>query len=89
MDGIISETAGVVLGGAGFYWNDRFLRNEFGGMIYETIIEPIIPVKACASQYNAGSFRDNAVHAVSWLRFSDFIAFERYHEAGINSLSVQ
>ncbi|MEC3678141.1 peptidase G2 autoproteolytic cleavage domain-containing protein [Bacillus velezensis] len=39
VDGIISETAGVVLGGAGFYWNDRFLRNEFGGMIYETIIE--------------------------------------------------
>ncbi|KKB75353.1 MULTISPECIES: peptidase G2 autoproteolytic cleavage domain-containing protein [Bacillus] len=37
--GVISETAGVVMGGAAFYWNDRYLRNEFGGMIYETIID--------------------------------------------------
>ncbi|MEK3800992.1 peptidase G2 autoproteolytic cleavage domain-containing protein [Bacillus sp. FSL K6-1234] len=37
--GVISETAGVVLGGAGFYWNDRYLRNEFGGLIYETVDE--------------------------------------------------
>lgn len=49
VDGIVSETAGVVLGGAGFYWNDRFLRNEFGGMIYETIDdngrELVVPVE--------------------------------------------
>ncbi|WKB77978.1 peptidase G2 autoproteolytic cleavage domain-containing protein [Bacillus sp. FSL K6-0138] len=35
--GVISETAGVIMGGAAFYWNDRYLRNEFGGIIYETI----------------------------------------------------
>ncbi|QHZ47008.1 peptidase G2 autoproteolytic cleavage domain-containing protein [Bacillus sp. NSP9.1] len=37
--GVISETAGVIMGGAAFYWNDRYLRNEFGGIIYETINE--------------------------------------------------
>uniref|UniRef100_UPI002FD8DE88 peptidase G2 autoproteolytic cleavage domain-containing protein n=1 Tax=Bacillus glycinifermentans TaxID=1664069 RepID=UPI002FD8DE88 len=37
--GVISETAGVVMGGAAFYWNDRYLRNEFGGIIYETVTE--------------------------------------------------
>ncbi|MDA1478271.1 peptidase G2 autoproteolytic cleavage domain-containing protein [Bacillus changyiensis] len=37
--GVISETAGIIMGGAAFYWNDRYLRNEFGGLIYETIIE--------------------------------------------------
>ncbi|MCY8438030.1 peptidase G2 [Bacillus haynesii] len=35
--GVISETAGVIMGGAAFYWNDRYLRNEFGGIIYEEI----------------------------------------------------
>ncbi|MFO6498558.1 peptidase G2 autoproteolytic cleavage domain-containing protein [Bacillus sp. z60-11] len=37
--GVISETAGVIMGGAAFYWNDRYLRNEFGGIIYEIINE--------------------------------------------------
>ncbi|MDR4959578.1 peptidase G2 autoproteolytic cleavage domain-containing protein [Bacillus sonorensis] len=35
--GVISETAGVIMGGAAFYWNDRYLRNDFGGLIYETV----------------------------------------------------
>lgn len=35
MLGIISETAGVVLGEASFHWKDRYERNEFGGLIYE------------------------------------------------------
>lgn len=28
---------GVVLGSVEFYWNDRYLRNDFGGLIYEEI----------------------------------------------------
>jgi hypothetical protein len=35
MLGVISETAGVLLNAAGFCWQDRYLRNEFGGLIYE------------------------------------------------------
>ncbi|MED4787483.1 peptidase G2 autoproteolytic cleavage domain-containing protein [Bacillus atrophaeus] len=37
--GVVSETAGVVLGGAAFYWNDRYERNEFGGLVYTTVID--------------------------------------------------
>ncbi|MCY7682007.1 MULTISPECIES: peptidase G2 autoproteolytic cleavage domain-containing protein [Bacillus amyloliquefaciens group] len=37
--GVVSETAGLVLGGAAFYWNDQFERNEFGGLVYETVID--------------------------------------------------
>lgn len=33
--GVISETAGVVLGSAEFYWNDKYVRNDFGGLVYE------------------------------------------------------
>ncbi|MCG8395692.1 peptidase G2 [Bacillus atrophaeus] len=33
--GVISETAGVVLGSAEFYWNNKYLRNDFGGLVYE------------------------------------------------------
>lgn len=39
MLGVISETAGAVLGQADFYWQDRYLRNEFGGLIYEEITD--------------------------------------------------
>lgn len=35
--GVISETAGVVLGEAAFNWQGRYLKNEFGGLIYEDI----------------------------------------------------
>ncbi|WP_329593701.1 peptidase G2 autoproteolytic cleavage domain-containing protein, partial [Bacillus amyloliquefaciens] len=35
--GVVSETAGVVLGGAAFYWNEQYERNEFGGLVYETV----------------------------------------------------
>jgi len=35
--GVVSETAGLVLGGAAFYWNDQYVRNEFGGTVYETV----------------------------------------------------
>ncbi len=37
--GVVSKTAGIVLGGAAFYWNDRFLRDEFGGIIYREVID--------------------------------------------------
>ena len=37
MLGVISETAGVILGASGFYWQDRYSKNEFGGLIYEAI----------------------------------------------------
>ncbi|MEC5258479.1 peptidase G2 autoproteolytic cleavage domain-containing protein [Bacillus amyloliquefaciens] len=37
--GVVSKTAGLVLGGAAFYWNDRYLRDEFGGLIYHDIEE--------------------------------------------------
>lgn len=37
--GVVSKTAGLVLGGAAFYWNDRYLRDEFGELIYREIYE--------------------------------------------------
>ncbi|MCY8386563.1 peptidase G2 [Bacillus inaquosorum] len=37
--GVVSKTAGLVLGGAAFYWNDRYLHDEFGGLIYHEIVE--------------------------------------------------
>lgn len=37
--GVVSKTAGLVLGGAAFYWNDRYLHDEFGGLIYHDIEE--------------------------------------------------
>ena len=33
--GVISETAGAVLGQASYHWQNRFLTNEFGGLILE------------------------------------------------------
>ncbi|RQW19698.1 peptidase G2 [Bacillus sp. C1-1] len=33
--GVITETAGVVLGEASFHWKNRYLTNEFGGLILE------------------------------------------------------
>ncbi|AJA42876.1 pre-neck appendage protein (endogenous virus) [Clostridium phage phiCT19406C] len=35
MLGVISETAGVLLNACGFHWQDRYLKNEFGGLVYE------------------------------------------------------
>ncbi|KYD05271.1 peptidase G2 autoproteolytic cleavage domain-containing protein [Bacillus atrophaeus] len=35
--GVISETAGVVLGESLFNWQGKYLRNEFGGLIYEDV----------------------------------------------------
>ncbi|MGW6365161.1 peptidase G2 autoproteolytic cleavage domain-containing protein [Bacillus subtilis] len=37
--GVVSKTAGLVLGGSAFYWNDRYLHDEFGGLIYHEIVE--------------------------------------------------
>ncbi|TYS38096.1 hypothetical protein FZC77_00365 [Bacillus swezeyi] len=39
MLGVISETAGAVLGGAEVYWKGRYLKNEFGGLIYEDVLD--------------------------------------------------
>ncbi|BFN03922.1 peptidase G2 autoproteolytic cleavage domain-containing protein [Clostridium tetani] len=39
MLGVISETAGVLLNACGFHWQDRYQRNEFGGLIYEKIYD--------------------------------------------------
>lgn len=33
--GVVSETAGIVLGESSFNWSDKYLKNEFGGLIYE------------------------------------------------------
>lgn len=33
--GAVSETAGVILGASGFEWQDKFLKNEFGGYVME------------------------------------------------------
>lgn len=38
--GVISKTAGVILGGAGFCWQGRFSRDEFGGIITQMIPDP-------------------------------------------------
>ena len=35
--GVVSETAGTVLGESTFYWQGKYLRNEFGGLIYEDV----------------------------------------------------
>ncbi|MCY7813440.1 peptidase G2 [Bacillus spizizenii] len=37
--GVVSETAGLVLGGAAFDWKDRYLRDEFGGIIYREVYD--------------------------------------------------
>lgn len=37
MLGVITETAGVVLGESSFAWQGRFKRNEFGGLIYKEV----------------------------------------------------
>ncbi|WYF09912.1 peptidase G2 autoproteolytic cleavage domain-containing protein [Bacillus velezensis] len=52
--GVVSKTAGVVLGGAAFYWNDRFLRDEFGGIIYREVFdgEDIITIPAENPNYD-------------------------------------
>ncbi|KAA6476151.1 peptidase G2 autoproteolytic cleavage domain-containing protein [Bacillus swezeyi] len=33
--GVISDTAGVILGEASFHWSGRYVKNEFGGYVYE------------------------------------------------------
>ncbi len=38
--GVISKTAGVILGGAGFCWQGRFFRDEFGVIITQMIPDP-------------------------------------------------
>jgi hypothetical protein len=38
--GVISKTAGVILGGAGFCWQGRYLYDEFGGLITQPIPHP-------------------------------------------------
>ncbi|UWD96781.1 peptidase G2 [Bacillus velezensis] len=38
--GAISETAAVALGESSFHWQGRYLRNEFGGLIYNEIHVP-------------------------------------------------
>ncbi|MEM5599133.1 peptidase G2 autoproteolytic cleavage domain-containing protein [Niallia circulans] len=38
MLGVISETAGSVLGESSFYWQGKYLRNDFGGLIYEEVV---------------------------------------------------
>ncbi|MDM5298063.1 peptidase G2 autoproteolytic cleavage domain-containing protein [Bacillus pumilus] len=35
--GVISETAGIVLGESTFNWQGRYIKNEFGGLIYEDV----------------------------------------------------
>ncbi|WP_333980624.1 peptidase G2 autoproteolytic cleavage domain-containing protein [Bacillus pumilus] len=35
--GVISETAGIVLGESTFNWQGRYVKNEFGGLIYEDV----------------------------------------------------
>ncbi|MBT2615336.1 MULTISPECIES: peptidase G2 autoproteolytic cleavage domain-containing protein [unclassified Bacillus (in: firmicutes)] len=42
MLGVISETAGVVLGEMTFHWKNRYILNEFGGLIYEETTVKII-----------------------------------------------
>lgn len=42
MLGVISKTAGIVLGDSAFHWARRYLIDEFGGYIYEEIDNPEI-----------------------------------------------
>ena len=54
--GVISETAGVVLGGSDFSWHGRYKKTEFGGYVYEDFKEPdtgeIIQVQALNPDYD-------------------------------------
>ncbi|WP_412094900.1 peptidase G2 autoproteolytic cleavage domain-containing protein [Bacillus atrophaeus] len=52
--GVVSKTAGLVLGGAAFYWNDRYLRDEFGGIVTREIYDDgeIISVPAENPNYD-------------------------------------
>ncbi|MFC8151167.1 peptidase G2 autoproteolytic cleavage domain-containing protein [Bacillus paralicheniformis] len=36
--GVISETAGFVLGESTFHWQGRYKKNEFGGLVYKELI---------------------------------------------------
>lgn len=38
--GVISETAGIILGEANFAWHGRYKKNEFGGYVYEEVKDP-------------------------------------------------
>ncbi|QPF46880.1 peptidase G2 autoproteolytic cleavage domain-containing protein [Bacillus subtilis] len=52
--GVVSKTAGLVLGGAAFDWKDRYLRDEFGGIIYREVYdgERVITVPAENPDYD-------------------------------------
>ncbi|MCY8174536.1 peptidase G2 autoproteolytic cleavage domain-containing protein [Bacillus inaquosorum] len=52
--GVVSKTAGLVLGGAAFDWKDRYLRDEFGGIIYREVYdgEQVITVPAENPDYD-------------------------------------
>ncbi|MEC1800583.1 peptidase G2 autoproteolytic cleavage domain-containing protein [Bacillus mojavensis] len=52
--GVVSKTAGLVLGGAAFDWKDRYLRDEFGGIIYQEVYdgERVITVPAENPDYD-------------------------------------
>ncbi|WP_289626978.1 peptidase G2 autoproteolytic cleavage domain-containing protein, partial [Bacillus subtilis] len=49
-----SKTAGLVLGGAAFDWKDRYLKDEFGGIIYREVYdgERVITVPAENPDYD-------------------------------------
>ncbi|WBY35853.1 peptidase G2 autoproteolytic cleavage domain-containing protein [Bacillus subtilis] len=53
--GVVSKTAGLVLGGAAFDWKDRYLRDEFGGIIYREVYdgERVITVPAENPDYDS------------------------------------
>ncbi|MDM5323960.1 peptidase G2 autoproteolytic cleavage domain-containing protein [Bacillus subtilis] len=52
--GVVSKTAGLVLGGAAFDWKNRYLRDEFGGIIYREVYdgELVITVPAENPDYD-------------------------------------
>ncbi|MEC3756660.1 peptidase G2 autoproteolytic cleavage domain-containing protein [Bacillus halotolerans] len=52
MLGVISETAAFISGASSFVWQDRYLTNEFGGFIYEDLIDKETGELICVPKQN-------------------------------------
>ncbi|MEC1437213.1 peptidase G2 autoproteolytic cleavage domain-containing protein [Bacillus sonorensis] len=78
MLGVISETAGTVLGSAEVYWKDRYLKNEFGGLIYEDVLDE-----------KTGEYVKTPVENPEWKSKKDYIPREQRPEWNIVGLVGQ
>ncbi|WP_327834650.1 peptidase G2 autoproteolytic cleavage domain-containing protein [Bacillus swezeyi] len=78
MLGVISETAGTVLGSAEVYWKDRYLKNEFGDLIYEDVLDE-----------KTGEYVKMPVENSEWKSKKEYIPRDQRHEWNIIGLVGQ